>query len=134
MVRITPKGPIVIQRPVGEIPGICCKRPIHRKKMLAYLRNCSYRNFGIKVTNVYFLVDMELLLNFTICVELSRTFLVVACICWLGIVLLGEFEEFGRNLVFNSVHSSPGISSLFFSSIQVTKKSSGQALSVCGGY
>ena len=66
--------------------------------MLAYLRNCSYRNFGIKVTNVYFPVDMELLLNFTICVELSRTFLVVACTCWLGIVLLGEFEEFGRNL------------------------------------
>merc|ERR1719270_3001102 len=112
MVRITPKGPIVIQRPVGEIPGICCKRPIHRKKMLAYLRNCSYRNFGMKVTNVYFPVDIELLLNFTICVELSRTFLVSACTCWLGILLLGEFEEFGRNLVFNSVHSSPGIFSL----------------------
>merc|ERR1719270_832250 len=98
MVRITPKGPIVIQRPVGEIPGICCKRPIHRKKMLAYLRNCSYRNFGIKVTNVYFPVDMELLLNFTICVELSRTFLVVACTCWLGIVLLGELKNYNNYL------------------------------------
>ena len=52
----------------------------------------------MNVTNVYFPVDIELLLNFTICVELSRTFLVAACTCWLGILLLEEFEEFGRNL------------------------------------
>merc|ERR1719210_1438623 len=88
----------------------------------------------MNVTNVYFPVDIELLLNFTICVELSRTFLVAACTCWFGIALLGEFEEFGRNLVFNSVHSSPGILSLFSLQSKSHKKSSGQAMPVCGGF
>ena len=34
-----------------------------RKKMLAYFRNCSYKNFGKKVSTEYFPVDIELFLK-----------------------------------------------------------------------
>lgn len=33
---------------------------VNRKKMLAYLENCSRRNFGRKVIKLYFAVDTEL--------------------------------------------------------------------------
>lgn len=52
------KGTIVTNRPVGETSGICCNNPMQRKKMLAYRRNCSYKNLGRKVNNVYFVVDI----------------------------------------------------------------------------
>ena len=70
---------------------------MQRKKILAYLRNCSYRNLGMNVKIVYFPVEIELFLNLEIWVEFSRTFLVAALTCWFGMLLL-ELEEFGRNL------------------------------------
>ena len=44
--RMMVKGTMVTNRPVGDTLGICCSSPMHRKKMLAYLRNCSYKNCG----------------------------------------------------------------------------------------
>ena len=68
---------------------------MHRKKILAYFRNCSYKNLGMNVKMVYFPVEIELFLNLAIWVEFNRTFLVAARTCWFGML---EFEELGRNL------------------------------------
>ena len=69
--------------PVGDMPGICCKRPIVRKNMFAYLRNCSYKNFGRKVMKVYFPVEMELFLNLSTCSLLMNIVLVSGSwTCW----------------------------------------------------
>ena len=42
--RMMVNGTMVTKRPVGDTLGICCSSPMHKKKMLAYRRNCSYKN------------------------------------------------------------------------------------------
>ena len=54
------KGPAVVNLPVGDTPGICCAIDTKKNQTFAKLVNCSYRNFGIKVIAVYFLVDILL--------------------------------------------------------------------------
>ena len=39
--KTIPSGTMVVYREVGEIPGICCRMAVNKKKRLAYLENCS---------------------------------------------------------------------------------------------
>src|SRR5277367_5819434 len=55
------RGPIVVYRFVGETFGICWRAAVNKKNKLAYLENCSNKNFGRKVTMLYFAVDTWLL-------------------------------------------------------------------------
>ena len=55
------RGPAVDNLLVGLTFGICCMQAINKKKTFANFENCSKRNFGKKVRNEYFDVEIVLL-------------------------------------------------------------------------
>ena len=61
--KTIPKGTNVVQRFVGDTPGICWIHPINRKNTFAYLENCSSKNTGTNVTRLYLFVMTWLLLK-----------------------------------------------------------------------
>ena len=63
IVRMMTKGTRVVYRPVGETSGIYCNKAMKRKKALAALLICSYRNRGRNVNTLYLAVLIRLSQN-----------------------------------------------------------------------
>ena len=48
---------MVVYLLVGLMLGICCIMAVNKKNKLAYLLNCSYKNFGTNVAILYLVVE-----------------------------------------------------------------------------
>lgn len=58
IIRIIIKGKTVVYFPVGDTSGICCNKVISKKKALAALVNCRFKNPGRNEHTLYLAVHI----------------------------------------------------------------------------